>query len=98
MTGEGRLDAQSLFGKVPVGLARLGRETGTPVVAFAGRIDGEPATFRAEGLHAVVPIVDAPMALDEAMAQAPALLRHAARRFMEAVLLGRSLSPMADKP
>ncbi|MGC2855219.1 glycerate kinase [Novispirillum sp. DQ9] len=91
VTGEGRLDAQSLFGKVPVGIARLGRRTGTPVAAFAGLVDGDPALFRAEGIAAVVPIVDAPMPLVQALADAPALLRRAARRFMDAVLLGRSL-------
>jgi glycerate kinase len=91
VTGEGRLDSQSLFGKVPIGLARLGAETGTPVVAFAGQVEGDPAAFRAEGLHAVVPIVDRPMSLDDALADAAPLLRRAARRFMDAVLLGRGL-------
>lgn len=92
VTGEGRLDAQSLFGKVPVGIARLGRRTGTPVVAFAGLVEGDPAMFRAEGLAATIPIVDAPMPLSQALADAPALLRRAAGRFMQAVLLGRGLS------
>lgn len=91
VTGEGRLDAQSLFGKVPVGIARLGRRTGTPVAAFAGAVDGDPALFRAEGLAAVVPIVDGPMPLSQALADAPVLLRRAARRFMDALLLGRRL-------
>lgn len=97
VTGEGRLDSQSLFGKVPVGIARLGRRTSTPVVAFAGLIEGDAAAFRAEGLHAVLPIVDAPMALDDALAQAPDLLRRAARRFMEVLVLGsRTLSDPCD--
>lgn len=36
ITGEGRLDAQSLMGKVIAGVGRLGREAGVPVVALVG--------------------------------------------------------------
>lgn len=92
VTGEGRLDAQSLFGKVPVGIARLGRRTATPVIAFAGAVEGDPDLFRDEGLAAVVPIVDAPMPLSAALERAPELLSRAARRFMDAVVLGQSLA------
>ncbi|MFA7430000.1 MAG: glycerate kinase [Rhodospirillaceae bacterium] len=91
VTGEGRLDSQSLFGKVPIGIARLGLRTGTPVVAFAGQVEGDPAAFSAEGLTVVVPIVDGPIGLDFALANAAPLLRRAARRFMDTVLLGRRL-------
>jgi len=92
ITGEGKLDSQSLRGKVPVGIARIGREAGVPVAAFAGRIDGELDDFRAEGIHALVPIVDAPMSLETAMEEAEALLTRAAARFWQTVLLGRKLS------
>ena len=36
ITGEGRLDSQSLHGKTPVGVARIARAAGVPVVALAG--------------------------------------------------------------
>lgn len=91
ITGEGRLDAQSLFGKVPVGVARLARAAGVPVAAFAGRIDGDAAVFRRAGLDALVPIVDAPMSLSDAMADAPTLVRRAAQRFMATLSLGRRM-------
>ena len=91
ITGEGKLDSQSLRGKVPVGIARIGREAGVPVAAFAGRIDGELDDFRAEGIHALVPIVDAPMSLETAMEEAEALLTRAAARFWQTVQLGQRL-------
>jgi len=91
ITGEGKLDSQSLHGKVPVGIARIGREAGVPVAAFAGRIDGEPEDFRAEGIQALVPIVDQPMDLATAMREAEALLTRAAARFWQTVRLGRRL-------
>ncbi len=39
ITGEGSLDAQSLAGKAPVGVARMAKELGKPVATFAGRIE-----------------------------------------------------------
>lgn len=40
VTGEGKLDAQSFFGKAPVGVASLARRYGVPVVAIAGVVEG----------------------------------------------------------
>jgi glycerate kinase len=42
VTGEGRLDGQSLEGKGPVGLARLARACGKPVIAFVGALQESP--------------------------------------------------------
>lgn len=93
VTGEGRLDGQSRFGKAPIGVARMARAAGRPCVAFAGAVDGAAEDFRRLGLDVVVPIVDRPMTLAEAMADGEALLRRAARRFIEAVRLGGPLPP-----
>ena len=41
ITGEGSLDGQSMDGKAPVGVARMAKELGKPVAAFAGKIDGQ---------------------------------------------------------
>lgn len=41
VTGEGRLDRQTAFGKTTAGVARLARESGTPVLAIAGSTDIE---------------------------------------------------------
>ncbi|WP_299437172.1 glycerate kinase [uncultured Rhodospira sp.] len=88
ITGEGRLDAQSLVGKVPVSIARMAQAAGVPTIAFAGSIDGELATFRQAGLAAVLPIVDRPMTLAEAMANGPDLIERAAARLMATLRLG----------
>ncbi|NBC32400.1 MAG: glycerate kinase [Alphaproteobacteria bacterium] len=92
ITGEGRLDAQSLAGKVPVSVARRARAAGVPAIAIAGLIEGDPQDLRSEGVSAVVPIVDRPMALKEAMAEAEPLLAGAASRFMTALQLGMALA------
>lgn len=38
ITGEGRLDAQTLHGKTPLGVAAIAREQGVPVIALAGQL------------------------------------------------------------
>lgn len=92
ITGEGRLDAQSLVGKVPVGIARMAQAAGVPTVAFAGSVDGDPAAFRKAGLALVVPVVDGPMSLDRAMTDGPALIERAAARLMATLRLGAVLA------
>ncbi len=88
-TGEGKVDGQSLFGKVPVGVARTARKKGIPVVAFAGMIGDGLDRLYEEGLTAVVPIVDQPMKLKDAMAEGKALLYKAAKRTMQLILLDK---------
>lgn len=56
VTGEGRLDSQSLRGKVVVGVARRAREAGVPVVALCGDVDGDLAPAYAQGVSAVFSI------------------------------------------
>ncbi len=78
LTGEGRLDGQSLEGKGPCGVGMLARRLGKPVIAFAGSVAEEAAVLGA--FDAVVPIVDRTMSLEEAMAGASGLLERAAGR------------------
>ncbi len=75
ITGEGRLDAQSLWGKVPVGVARLARAAGVPVIALAGSLSGDLSALYAEGLTAAFALADGPVSLEESMAATEELLR-----------------------
>ncbi|WP_207885164.1 glycerate kinase [Pseudomonas sp. 30_B] len=70
ITGEGRLDGQSLHGKTPVGVARLARRAGVPVVALAGSLGEGLAELRGEGIEAAFSLVPGPMSLAQACAQA----------------------------
>jgi glycerate kinase len=69
VTGEGRLDGQSAMGKAPVGIARVAKKYGKPVIAFSGIIgDGAEACNADEcGIDAFFPIVRRITTLDEAM-------------------------------
>ncbi len=72
VTGEGSLDAQSLMGKGPVGIARLARKHGKPVIAFCGRAD---AQARASGLFdSITELTATGLPLETLMKQAADLL------------------------
>ena len=80
ITGEGRLDAQTLEGKAPLGVARLARARGVPVLAVCGSMAPEAEALRHEGVVGFFPIVPGPMSLEDAMAGAAALMRDTGRR------------------
>ena len=89
ITGEGEINPQSLRGKVPVGLARLARQYGIPVLVLAGGIRLDPQEAHRAGISALMAIVDAPMDLPAAMERAEELLEGASRRAMQLLAIGR---------
>ena len=75
ITGEGSLDAQSLAGKTPVGVARAAARHGIGVVAVAGRSTLTEAELAAAGITAVYSLSDLEPDLERCRAEAARLLR-----------------------
>lgn len=74
ITGEGKLDKQSIMGKTPVGVAKLAKQHNIPVIAIAGTLgDGYEIVYN-EAIDAAFSLIEAPMSLDEAKKQAHELL------------------------
>lgn len=67
ITGEGRLDQQSLMGKVVAVVLELGLETRTPVIALAGQLPSDLDPFFRRGLAFAEPLGPRPMTLAEAL-------------------------------
>ena len=67
ITGEGRLDGQTVMGKAPVGVARIAKEFHKPVVAFSGSVTREAAACNDAGIDAFFPILRSVVTLEEAM-------------------------------
>ncbi|SDF24383.1 glycerate kinase [Phytopseudomonas seleniipraecipitans] len=70
ITGEGRLDAQSLHGKTPVGVARVAQAQGVPVVALAGSLGDGYQQVREAGIEAAFSLAPGPISLEYACAHA----------------------------
>lgn len=81
ITGEGRIDRQSLEGKVVAGVAQLAAAAGVAVLAIGGSVDPlvEPE-LRAAGVECIALIRD-PAERDRAMREAPAFIRAATARW-----------------
>ncbi len=80
ITGEGRIDGQTQFGKVPLGVAQLAQPLGKPVIAFAGAVGAGIGDLYAQGVTSIFAIADRPMTLSESMARAPELLANGAEQ------------------
>jgi len=78
LTGEGRIDAQTLSGKAVLGVARAARARGVPTVVLAGRIE-EDARARLANEFAKPRAFGQDLPLETAMARGPELLRAATR-------------------
>lgn len=89
ITGEGRIDAQTLEGKGPAGVAQLARAARKPVLALAGAVSEDPQLYQI--FDALAPIVDEPVTLEDAMRRGAELLERAAQRAARFLQLGTHL-------
>lgn len=67
ITGEGRIDSQTVMGKAPIGIARLAKKHGKDVIAFAGCVTRDSNVCNSHGIDAIFPILRSVSTLDEAM-------------------------------
>ncbi len=80
ITGEGQMDAQTIHGKGPVGVARMAQGQGIPTVAIVGALDVRDEILHDAGINAVLPIAAGPMTLDESIMHAEELVERTALR------------------
>ena len=67
VTGEGRLDAQTVMGKAPIAVAKLAKKHGKKVIAFAGCVTKDARVCNNNGIDAFFPAVRSITTFDEAM-------------------------------
>lgn len=67
ITGEGRLDGQTVFGKAPVGVAKLAKKYEKKVIAFAGSVTKDAIVCNDYGIDAFFPVLRRVTSLKEAM-------------------------------
>lgn len=79
ITGEGRLDSQSISGKTPIGVARCAKRHQKPVIALAGGLTHDHQIVHEHGLDAVFSVLTRIATLPEALQEAEYNLRVSAR-------------------
>jgi glycerate kinase len=85
LTGEGRLDGQSIHGKTTVGVARICREMGVRCVALVGAVGEGAERSLSEGITAYFPICDRPMTTEESIRDARRLLAATAANVLRTI-------------
>ncbi len=91
ITGEGQIDGQSVYGKVPVGVARRAKKFGLPVLALAGNIGAVAGKTAGCGIDAMLSIVPGPISFQASMSGAETLIEKAAERAMRVIRIGQSM-------
>ncbi|MYA51075.1 MAG: glycerate kinase [Chloroflexi bacterium] len=91
ITGEGRIDFQTVYNKAPIGVARRAKRRGIPVLAVCGSLGKGFEDVHAEGIDAAVSILTAPMTLDEASARAGELIADAVAEVMRSMKAGSTV-------
>ncbi|MFZ5853275.1 MAG: glycerate kinase [Chloroflexota bacterium] len=92
VTGEGRIDAQTAFGKTALGVARRAAAAGIACVAVGGGVEPEGITALAEFEAVVVPVAEGPATVEQAMAAGAAPVERVAERVARLLTIGLTLS------
>ncbi|KEK20062.1 glycerate kinase [Bacillus gaemokensis] len=93
LTGEGRIDEQTAYGKAPVGVARRAKKCHIPVIAIGGSVLPNHIPVYKEGIDAVFGAISSPMTLEEAYTSAEENIEITARNIAAVwkVALGKRL-------
>jgi glycerate 2-kinase len=91
ITGEGRMDAQTLHGKTPMGVAKIAQAAGVPVIAISGSLgEGYQALYQT-GIVAAFSLTSGPMSLEQACVNAEQLLKDRAQDVLRLWLSAQSV-------
>ncbi len=92
VTGEGRMDWQSAFGKVPSGIGMRCKEKGIPAVAIVGGMGDGAEKIYEYGIESITTTIQGAMPIEEAMERSVELYRGAAQRTYRMLRAGMSLN------
>ncbi|SKA29618.1 glycerate kinase [Photobacterium toruni] len=89
ITGEGRIDSQTIHGKTPIGVARTAKKYHKPVIGIAGCLSQDCGVVYDHGIDAVFSVVPAAMSLEQAFSNAAVNVELTARNIAAMYCLGR---------
>jgi glycerate kinase len=92
LTGEGRIDGQTAFGKTALGVARRAAAAGVGCIAVGGGVEPDGIAALAAVGAVAVPVVERPQPVEEAMAAGAAPLERCGERLARLIGIGQGLS------
>ncbi|EIJ78428.1 glycerate kinase [Bacillus methanolicus PB1] len=89
ITGEGKIDSQTISGKTPIGVAKTAKQYGVPVLALAGNVASDFEIFREHGIDAVFSIVPGVIPLSDAFEYAAEYVERAAANIASLIRIAK---------
>ena len=91
VTGEGQIDWQSAFGKVPSGIGQRCQAKGIPAVAVVGGMGSGAEKIYEFGVESIIPTINGAMEMEEALERAEELYRGATERMFRMIRVGMKI-------
>ncbi|MEG0263909.1 glycerate kinase [Citrobacter freundii] len=91
VTGEGRIDSQTIHGKVPVGVANVAKRYNKPVIGIAGSLTPDVGIVHDHGIDAVFSVIYTICTLEDALKNAKENVRMTARNVAATLNAGLQL-------
>ncbi|HKK16958.1 MAG TPA: glycerate kinase [Gammaproteobacteria bacterium] len=92
ITGEGRVDFQTAFGKTPAGVAKAARKHKIPCIAIGGSLADDARGVFAHGIDGLASAAARDMSLDEAIRNSRKHLEYAGERVIRLLLIGKKMT------
>jgi glycerate kinase len=87
ITGEGRMDHQTAFGKAPAGVAKIAMAHGVPVIAICGSLGKDPQVVNAHGIDAFFSALEQPIDEEDIPRLGPSMLTNCAEQIGRLIAL-----------
>ncbi|MEB7544244.1 glycerate kinase [Enterobacter huaxiensis] len=91
ITGEGRIDSQTIHGKVPVGVAKVAKRYNKPVIGIAGSLTADVGVVHDHGIDAVFSVIYTICSLEDALENASKNVQMAARNIAATLKAGQGM-------
>ncbi len=91
ITGEGKIDFQTAFGKTPAGVAKAAKQHKVPVIAIGGALADDAQKVFAHGIDGLESASAKDMSLEEAIGNSRAYIENAAERAVRIILIGKKI-------
>lgn len=89
ITGEGKIDGQTIFGKTPIGVAKTAKKYNVPVIAIAGNVGYDSHVVHEHGIDAVFSIVPGIIPLSDAFENASVYVERLAENLASVIKLSK---------
>ena len=91
VTGEGMMDYQSVYGKVPFGVGSAAKKQNIPCVAIVGGMGRDAADIYEYGVDSIITTINGAMPIEKALENAEELFSNAAERLFRMVRVGMQI-------